>query len=79
MKLIDLSRELYHRTPTHPSHPPVVMADWNTYDEIKRDGEVTEPAALFAPWRLLTSDRVPACGCVAFYPRGDGWTMIRSR
>ena len=41
MKLIDLSRELYHRTPTHPSHPPVVLTDWNTHDEIKRDGNVT--------------------------------------
>ena len=41
MRLIDLSRELYHRTPTHPSHPPVVVTDWNTHDEIKRDAEVT--------------------------------------
>jgi kynurenine formamidase len=41
MRLIDLSRELYHRTPTHPSHPPVVLTDWNTHDEIKQDGEVT--------------------------------------
>ncbi len=41
MRLIDLSRELYHRTPTHPSHPPVVLTDWNTHDEIKQDAEVT--------------------------------------
>lgn len=41
MRLIDLSRELYHRTPTHPSHPPVVLTDWNTHDEIRQDAEVT--------------------------------------
>jgi kynurenine formamidase len=41
MKLIDLSRELYHRTPTHPNHPPVVITDWNTHAEVRRDGDVT--------------------------------------
>ncbi len=41
MKLVDLSRELYHRTPTHPSHPPVTMMDWNTHAEIRRDADVT--------------------------------------
>ena len=25
MELIDLSRELFHRTQTHPSHPPVIV------------------------------------------------------
>ena len=29
MKLIDLSRELYHRTQVHPSHPPVIITTWN--------------------------------------------------
>lgn len=38
MKLIDLSREIYHRTPTHPAHPPVVMAVWNDHTEIKQAG-----------------------------------------
>ena len=23
MKIVDLSRELYHRTPSYPGHPPV--------------------------------------------------------
>jgi kynurenine formamidase len=41
MQLIDLSREIHHRTPAHPSHPPVVMTVWNDHDEIKRAG-VTE-------------------------------------
>ncbi len=39
MEFVDLSREIYHRTPTHPSHPPVVMTVWNDHTEIKRAGE----------------------------------------
>jgi kynurenine formamidase len=38
MQFIDLSRELYHRTPTHPSHPPVVMGVWNDHSDIKQAG-----------------------------------------
>ena len=38
MKLIDLSRELYHRTPAHPSHPPVALATWYDHDEVKTAG-----------------------------------------
>ena len=38
MQLIDLSREIHHRTPAHPSHPPVVMTVWNDHDEIKKAG-----------------------------------------
>lgn len=39
MPLIDLSRALHHRTPTHPSHPPVVTSVWNDHSEIKRAGD----------------------------------------
>lgn len=39
MPLIDLSREIHHRTPTHPSHPPVVTSIWNDHREIKRAGD----------------------------------------
>ncbi len=39
MQLIDLSREIHHRTPTHPSHPPVVTTVWNDHDEIKQAGD----------------------------------------
>jgi kynurenine formamidase len=39
MKFIDLSRELYHRTPAHPSHPPVVMGTWYDHDEVKVAGQ----------------------------------------
>ena len=39
MQLIDLSREIHHRTPAHPSHPPVVMTVWGDHSEIKRAGD----------------------------------------
>jgi kynurenine formamidase len=35
MRIIDLSRELYHRTPAHPSHPPVAIGVWNDHSEVK--------------------------------------------
>lgn len=38
MDIVDLSREIFHRTQTHPSHPPVVMTVWNDHDEKKRAG-----------------------------------------
>lgn len=39
MQLIDLSREIHHRTPAHPSHPPVVTTVWNDHSEIKMAGD----------------------------------------
>jgi kynurenine formamidase len=39
MTFIDLSRELFHRTPAHPSHPPIVMGVWNDHSEVKTAGE----------------------------------------
>lgn len=41
MEIIDLSREIFHRTQTHPSHPPVVMTVWNDHSEPKRAGNTT--------------------------------------
>lgn len=38
MELIDLSREIFHRTQPHPSHPPVIITVWNDHDEVKRAG-----------------------------------------
>ncbi|MEK9922947.1 MAG: cyclase family protein, partial [Rhodospirillales bacterium] len=40
MRFIDLSREIYHRTPAHPAHPPVVMTTWNDHEEVKEAGGV---------------------------------------
>lgn len=46
--LVDLSREIHHRTPTHPSHPPVTMMRWNSHDEVKRiDDIIFTSASLF--------------------------------
>lgn len=39
MHIIDLSRELHHRAPAHPSHPPVVVTVWNDHSEIKTAGK----------------------------------------
>jgi len=30
MRMIDLSRELYHRTPTYPGQPPIIHGVWKT-------------------------------------------------
>ena len=39
MELIDLSREIFHRTQIHPSHPPVIVTVWNDHSEVKRAGK----------------------------------------
>lgn len=41
MELIDLSREIFHRTQTHPSHPPVVTTVWGDHAEKKVAGNTT--------------------------------------
>ena len=38
MELIDLSRELFHRTQVHPSHPPVIVSGWGDHAEKKTAG-----------------------------------------
>ncbi len=38
MEFIDLSREIHHRTPAHPSHPPVIVTVWNDHSEKKVAG-----------------------------------------
>lgn len=38
MEFIDLSRELFHKTPAHPSHPPVIITVWNDHNEKKKAG-----------------------------------------
>ena len=45
MRMVDLSREIYHRTPAHPAHPPVVMTVWNDHSEIKEAGAPAAAAA----------------------------------
>jgi hypothetical protein len=31
MEIVDLTRDLYHRSPAHPSHPPVVIMVWDDH------------------------------------------------
>jgi kynurenine formamidase len=33
MEFVDLSREIFHRTQRHPSHPPVIMTVWSDHSE----------------------------------------------
>src|SRR3954464_2263922 len=41
MEIVDLSREIFHRTHTHPSHPPVIITVWNDHDEKVTAGKTT--------------------------------------
>ena len=41
MDIVDLSRDIFHRTQTHPSHPPVVMTVWGDHSEKKVAGNTT--------------------------------------
>ena len=41
MEFVDLSREIYHRTPHHPGHPPVIVSVWNDHSELKQAGNTT--------------------------------------
>jgi len=33
MEFIDLSREIFHRTQTHPNHPPMIMTVWSDHSD----------------------------------------------
>ena len=33
MKIVDLSRDLYHRTPSYPGQPPIIHGVWKTHEE----------------------------------------------
>src|SRR5215216_6743459 len=41
MEIVDLSREIFHRTATHPMHPPVIITVWNDHDEKVTAGKTT--------------------------------------
>lgn len=46
--LVDLSREIYHRMPTYPTHAPVTMMHWGTHAEVKQaDDVVFSSASMF--------------------------------
>ena len=38
MKIVDLSRELYHRTPSYPGHSAIIHGVWKSHEESLVDG-----------------------------------------
>src|SRR6516165_3171040 len=48
MRIIDLSRELYHRTPTYPGQPPIIHGIWKTHEEaFAESGNVQGNSVMF--------------------------------
>ena len=48
MRIIDLSRELYHRTPTYPGQPPIIHGVWKTHEEaFAKSGNVQGNSVMF--------------------------------
>jgi len=39
-KFIDLTREMYHKMPTHPNHPPFTVTLWKSHKEVKHVDEI---------------------------------------
>ena len=37
MRIVDLSREYYHRTPSYPGQPPIIHGVWKTHEEAKEE------------------------------------------
>ncbi len=50
MKIVDLSRELYHRTPSYPGHPAIFHGIWKSHEESYAEtGNVHGLASMFMP------------------------------
>jgi kynurenine formamidase len=48
MKIVDLSRELYHRTPSYPGHPPIIHGVWKDHETaLTESGNVWGLASMF--------------------------------
>jgi kynurenine formamidase len=48
VKIVDLTRELYLRTPSYPGHPPTIHATWKTHEEsCTESGNVHGLASMF--------------------------------
>ncbi len=74
MEFIDLSREIFHRTQTHPSHPPVVMTVWGDHSEKKVAGNtVFSSKALYFSMSDHAGTHVDAP--VHFDPRPDALSV----
>ena len=37
MRIVDLSRDLYHRTPSYPGQPPIIHGVWKTHAEARAE------------------------------------------
>ncbi|KAK3079142.1 hypothetical protein LTS18_005625 [Coniosporium uncinatum] len=46
-KIVDLSRELYHRALAHPFHPPIVITPWDTHQPKKAGNTVLRSASYY--------------------------------
>jgi hypothetical protein len=51
MRMIDPSRELYHRTPTYPGQPPIIHGIWKTHEESFESGNVHGNCVMFFSMR----------------------------
>jgi kynurenine formamidase len=48
MKIVDLSRELYHRTPSYPGHPPIMHGMWKDHGvALEESGNVWGLSSMF--------------------------------
>ena len=48
MRIVDLSREIYHRTPTYPGQPPIIHGVWKTHEEaFAESGNVQGNSVMF--------------------------------
>jgi kynurenine formamidase len=48
VKIVDLSRELYHRSPSYPGHPPIMHGVWKNHeDSFVESGNVWGLASMF--------------------------------
>jgi kynurenine formamidase len=48
LKIVDLSRDLYHRTPAYPGQPPIIHGVWKTHEEAFIDsGNIQGNAVMF--------------------------------
>jgi kynurenine formamidase len=48
VKIVDLSRELYHGSPTYPGHPPIIHGIWKTHEEsFAESGKVHGLSSMF--------------------------------
>ena len=61
MKLVDLTGDIFHKCPTLPNHPPVVITDYQTHDTVREaEGVKFSCASLYISLGEHTSTHVDA-------------------